>query len=103
MGEFSKNINSLEGLFMKKFIVFLLFILLTSSTTVLASGVKTINKDELKAMLESPELVVLDVRTGRDWSSSEFKIKGAIRMTGKEVDMIASQHSKDKTLVLYCA
>ncbi len=88
---------------MKNLVAVLIFVLLTSSTTVLASGVKTINKDELKAMLESPELVVLDVRTGRDWSSSEFKIKGAIRMTGKDVDVVASQHSKDKTLVLYCA
>lgn len=88
---------------MKKLIAVFLFVLLASSSSVFAGDVKIINKDELKAMLGSPDLVVLDVRTGRDWSSSEFKIKGAVRSTGKDVEEVAAQYSKDKTLVLYCA
>jgi hypothetical protein len=103
MGELPRIDNLWEDLFMKKLVAVFLFVLLAGSTSVFAGSVKTIDKDELKAMLGSSELVVVDVRTGRDWSSSEFKIKGAIRATGKDVDSLASQYSKDKTLVLYCA
>ncbi len=88
---------------MKKLIAVLLFVFLAGTTNVFAGDVKTIDKDELKAMLGSSDLVVLDVRTGRDWTSSEFKIKGAVRATGKDVGLLASKYSKDKTLVLYCA
>lgn len=88
---------------MKKLVAVFLFVLLACSTSVFAGDVKTINKDELKDMLGSSELVVLDVRTGKDWSSSEFKIKGAVRISSKDVGSVAGQYSKDKTLVLYCA
>ncbi len=88
---------------MKKFIALILFLFVTSSTLVFAGGVKTIDKDELKSMLDSPELVVLDVRTGKDWSSSEFKIKGAVRLTDKDVTAAVGKYTKDSTIVLYCA
>jgi rhodanese-related sulfurtransferase len=47
-------------------------------------------------------VVVVDVRTGRDWKSSEFKIKGAVRYENDIVKW-ASTYDKDTTLVLYCA
>ena len=88
---------------MKKLIVALLFLFVAVSAPVYAGGVKTIDKDELKSMLGSPDLVVLDVRTGKDWSSSEFKIKGAMRLTDKEVSKTMGKFAKDNTIVLYCA
>ena len=45
-----------------------------------------ISKEELIKELENPNVVVLDVRTGRDWKSSEFKIKGAVRANPNEFD-----------------
>jgi rhodanese-related sulfurtransferase len=59
--------------------------------------------DELKAILASPDLVILDVRGSGDWAESDLKIKGAIREDPVTVETWARKYSKDKTLVLYCA
>ena len=63
----------------------------------------TIDKDALNGMLSAPDLVVLDVRTGNDWSSSEFKIKSAVRAPASEYEDWSASLAKDNTLVLYCA
>jgi len=69
-----------------------------------ASGdVGIMSKDALKALLGSDEVVILDVRTGRDWRSSEFKIQGAQRAKAKEIDKWSADLPMDKKLVLYCA
>jgi len=59
-------------------------------------------KDELKAMLDSAHMVIVDVRTGKDWDASELKIKGAVREDPGKVDPAAGKYPKDKMLVLYC-
>ena len=59
--------------------------------------------DELKAHLGDPAYVVIDVRQAGDWEASSVKIKGAIREECKSVSNWASNYSKDKTIVLYCA
>lgn len=86
---------------MKK-IFTILFIVLFFATPGFAGSVATMDKEELKSLLGSETLVVLDVRTGRDWSTSEFKIQDAVRVEGKNLS-VASQYSKDHTFVLYCA
>ncbi len=67
------------------------------------SEVALMTKDELKAMMDDPDLVILDVRKGKDWTSSEFKIKGAVHAKPKEYASWAGNHSKSKKFVLYCA
>ena len=64
---------------MKTVLTVVLTLLLGVAPVALASDVALMEKDELKDMLGSADLVVLDVRAGRDWSSSEFKIAGATR------------------------
>ena len=86
---------------MKKLVVF--FLLMVFSTAAFAAGVKTIDKDALKSMLGNSDLVVFDVRAGKDWSSSEFKIKNAVRLTSETTDSAMRTTPKDKTLVFYCA
>jgi len=68
-----------------------------------AQEAKRMTKEELKAMLDSPDLVVMDVRTGRDWTASDQKIKGALREDPRKVDDWAAKYGKGKTIVLYCA
>jgi rhodanese-related sulfurtransferase len=60
-------------------------------------------KEELKAMLGSPDLVILDVRYGKDWTDSDVKINGAVREDPKIFESWANKYPKDKTIVLYCA
>jgi len=62
-----------------------------------------ITKEELKAKLDAPDLVIIDVRYGADWTGSDLKIKGAVREDPVAIDSWANKYPKDKTLVFYCA
>ena len=58
---------------------------------------------DLLAQIDSPDVVVIDVRRGKDWDGSEKMIKNAVRKAYNDVDGWAGEFPKDKTLVLYCA
>jgi hypothetical protein len=68
-----------------------------------AQDVNLMTKEDLQKILAKEGTYILDVRTGRDWSASEFKIEGAHRVDPKEFDSWASKFPKSGTLVLYCA
>ena len=67
------------------------------------AAVSKMTKEELRAKLDDPNVVIVDVRLGKDWKASEEKIKGAIRADAKDVESLTTQYPKDKTLVFYCA
>ena len=67
------------------------------------SDIPRMTKDELKAIIDAGDVTILDARTGRDWKSSEFKIKGAIRADSSQIDKWSKRLKKDNRLVLYCA
>jgi rhodanese-related sulfurtransferase len=68
-----------------------------------ASDAPRIPKDELKSMLDSPEVVVIDVRSYTDWLLSRDKIRGAVREDYRDFDAWSGKFPRDKTIVLYCA
>ena len=68
-----------------------------------ADTVKRMTIEELKSIMDSGKVTIIDVRRGRDWSASEFKIKGAERVEVKEILADPQKYPKDRTLVLYCA
>ncbi len=88
---------------MKKILLLLSLVLLIAAPSVSARNVPIMSKDDLNAKIGSDNLVILDVRSGRDWSSSEFKIKGAVRAPGSELATWSANYKKDQILVLYCA
>ncbi len=61
------------------------------------------SKEELKNIMNDSGVSIIDVRRGKDWSSSEFKIKQAVRVDPSNFAEWANSFSKDNTLVLYCA
>ena len=65
--------------------------------------VPKIRVEELKEILESPGLVIFDVRSGKDWGSSEIKITGAVRVDSQDIHSWAGAYSKEQKMVLYCA
>jgi rhodanese-related sulfurtransferase len=67
------------------------------------NDVPLMTTNELNAMLDDPDLLILDVRRGKDWTSSEFKIKGATYAKPDAYDTWANTYPKDKKIVLYCA
>ena len=89
-----------------KRLLLVLSIILGFSALLLAAepdGVPTILKEELQAMLGTPELITIDVRTAADWASSDSKIKGAVREDPSKVKEWAQNYSPQKTLVFYCS
>ena len=69
-----------------------------------AADVPRIAKEELKALLGNPEVVIIDVRSGSDWKGSQEKIQEAVREDpDKKTKSWAEKYSPDKTMVLYCA
>jgi len=90
----------------KKWLIGILFLLLgvgMFAKLLLSADVPRMTKDELKAMLGNPDLVMVDVRSGKDWTDSEMKIKDAVREDPRDVESWAKKYTKDKILVLYCA
>lgn len=58
-------------------------------------------KEELKALLSHPDLIIIDVRYGRAWTGSDSKIQGAVREDPEGLKTWADKYSKDKTIVFY--
>lgn len=87
---------------MKRLCLLVLLFSLFLASPLVAGSVQIMDKDELKTLLGSENLVVLDVRLGKDWSSSEFKVQDAIRIDEQDLS-VTEQYSKSDTFVLYCA
>ena len=80
----------------------LLCVLLTSPIA-FADSVPRISVDELNSRLGSEEIVVLDVRSGRDWDAANTRITGSERVNPGQVNQWAENFPRGKTIVLYCA
>ena len=76
---------------------------LCSAIVMAQAEVARMAKEDLKARLGDPQTLVLDVRTPGDWSSSELKIKDAVRLEVRDVAAKAAEYDKARTLVFYCA
>jgi hypothetical protein len=60
-----------------------------------------ISKDQVKALLGSPDMTLIDMRFGRDWTDATLKIKGAVREDPMKPGMWIDKYPKDKVLVFY--
>jgi rhodanese-related sulfurtransferase len=85
------------------YVVILIVSLLPMGKALAADNIPLMTKDELKAILDAEDVTILDVRLGKDWKSSEFKIKGAIRTDPKQIGKWSENLKKENRLVLYCA
>ncbi len=72
-------------------------------TSVFGADVPRMTKDELKALIGKPDVIVIDVRTDAGWKESILKIKGAVREDSDHVASWMDKYPKDKTLVFYCS
>jgi hypothetical protein len=77
--------------------------MLLIATAAVPNDVPRMTKEELKGHLGDPNVIILDVRTEKDWKESDIMIKGAIREDPTKVDTWLGNYAKDKTFVLYCA
>jgi hypothetical protein len=94
---------------MKRFwtiIAFLVTFVLTGCLQNLALDAKVprMTKEDLRSLLDNPEVIILDVRIADEWKRSDLKIKGAVHEDPeKDYRIWGSKYPKDKTLVFYCS
>ena len=70
----------------------------------LDTKVPRMTKEDLKSLLDNPDVIILDVRIADEWKKTDLKIKGAVREDPeKDYRSWASKDPKDKTLVFYCS
>ena len=88
-----------------KFTLWLLacLILMFTASFAGADDFTFISKDQLKAELTNPDVIVVDVRSPHDWDSSQWKIQGARRESPAQAGQRMAEYPKDKTIVFYCA
>jgi len=72
-----------------------------SQRAVAQEEVPRITKEELRANLDKADVVIIDVRILKDWSASDYLIKGARRENPMDTNFWYN-YPKDKTMVLYC-
>ena len=90
----------------KRLVIAALFVFLISAQTTpfAQSGeVPRMTKQALRAVMGQPDVVIVDVRLGREWTESDSKVKGAVREDPQSIPAWAGKYPKDKTLVFYCA
>jgi predicted sulfurtransferase len=106
MAALKTNANNWEGNEMKYRVaaalaaVFVFQIFLAS--VVAGAEAVRMDKDDLKALLGEPNVVIIDVRAYTSWFLAGEKIKGAVRENYRNFDAWADKYPKDKTIVLYC-
>ena len=82
---------------------FLGLIMLGAAETPTEHKAPRMTKEQLKPLLGSPDLVVLDIRLDEQWKFSNRKITGAVHENPTIPGTWLDKYPKDKTIVLYCA
>ncbi len=90
---------------MKKIVTALLAVLFIWPLSGVIAGdtVSIVSKETVKTWMDTRAVTILDVRQGRDWTTSEFKITSAVRADPANIAAWKNRFPKDSRLVLYCA
>jgi hypothetical protein len=90
----------------KRLIVLLVSIsvmMMACATLTMSKGVPRMTKDEINALLDGPDLTIIDVRHDQDWKGSDVRIKGAVREDPDDVKSWVDKYAKERLIILYCA
>jgi hypothetical protein len=63
--------------------------------------ISRLSKEQAKAMLGKPDVVLLDCRPEEQWRFSDTKLPGAVHEDPMNVEAWAGKYSKDKTMIIY--
>jgi rhodanese-related sulfurtransferase len=75
--------------------------LMTACATITTDTIR-MNKEDVKAIMGKPGVIIMDVRTGGSYKSSRWKIPGAVRENPIDVKAWAPKYSANDTIILYC-
>lgn len=68
-----------------------------------AAEAPRLTKEEVKPLLGTQGVSVVDVRAPGDWDGAKEKIAGAVREDPYHPDAWAGRYAKEATIVLYCS
>lgn len=74
-----------------------------SAISIAAEDAPRITQEEVKSLLNDPQIAILDARALSDWKKSDKKIKGAVRVDPHDVGSWAGNYAKEKQIIVYCA
>jgi hypothetical protein len=60
-----------------------------------------VTKEQVKAMLGNPDVIIVDGRPAEQWRFSAQKLPGAVHEDPTKVEVWAGKYSKDKTYIIY--
>jgi len=65
--------------------------------------VERVTAGEVKRRMDSgDQLVFIDARNQHDWSRSDFKLPGALRIPVSEMEERMEEVPRDQTIITYC-
>lgn len=76
---------------------------LNAQASLTTDDVPRMSIEELKQKMDTPDLIIIDVRAPHDWEVSTTMIKGSIREDASETASWIAKYPPDKTLVFYCS
>ena len=65
--------------------------------------VPRITVEQANKLLNSPDVIFIDVRSPKSWWRSTAKIAHAIREEPDAIKQWAAKYTRDKTLIFYCS
>ena len=84
-------------------VVICLGVVFMAAISARAAEAPRMSTEQLKSMIEDPNVIVIDVRQDNDWAESNAKIKGAVRENPAQPTAWMNKYPKEKTLVFYCS
>jgi len=92
---------------LKLLLLSLLFVLLNQlivpAVFSATDAVPRITVQDLKAKMDKGEdIVIIDVRAGREYEDSKIKMKGAIRISIVQLENRINELPRDKEIITYC-
>jgi len=78
-------------------------VMATTAEVAFAQDVPRMEADQLLEQIDSPDVLIIDVRRGGDWKGSGKMIKNSVRKPFDDVESWVDTLPQGKTIVLYCA
>jgi len=69
-----------------------------------ADNIRMIKAQELKGRIDKGEdILIIDIRTGKEYEESHFRIKGAIRISIVSLEDRIKELPTDRPIIFYCS
>lgn len=83
-------------------LVIFVFLFAFVGFTAAEEDIRRISKEDVKELIGTPGVTIIDVRYQNTWKKSDTKIAGAVREHPNEIGSWVAKYDKNSTIILYC-